>query len=277
MKAGQASRTAEMVAAWRAYAQGRTSTPKYDEPTAEKLLPERARAELADWRAGRLNGFRHAFLETRAQLMVARTVEIDDAIREKHNPQLVILGAGLDGRAWRLRGLEDVTVFEVDHPDTQAAKQQRLSAAKLTPVAQDVRFVPVDFTGDRLGEKLAAAGHDASTPTTWVWEGVVMYLTPAQVEATLAAFAPRSAPGSRLVALYHSRALIVRLLGLYLRFVGEPLRSEYTVDQMRALLAGHGFTVVRDRTLAEVGASLSAELGQRLMRMTSNHLVTADR
>ena len=30
---------------------------------------------------------------------------------------------------------------------------------------------------------LAAAGHDPTRPTTWIWEGVVMYLTKAEVEA----------------------------------------------------------------------------------------------
>ncbi len=38
-------------------------------------------------------------------------------------PQVVILGAGLDTRAWRMPGLDGVTVFEVDHPDTQRRKR----------------------------------------------------------------------------------------------------------------------------------------------------------
>ena len=99
-------------------------------------------------------------------------------MRDAGAPQVVILGAGLDGRAWRMPELRDVTVFEVDHPDSQREKAAR--AAALLRVAREVRFVPVDFTRDRLDEPLAAAGHDPARPTTWIWEGVVMYLTTAE-------------------------------------------------------------------------------------------------
>jgi methyltransferase (TIGR00027 family) len=52
---------------------------------------------------------------------VARTRLIDDLVTDARSSigQLVILGAGFDSRAWRLPGLEEVTVFEVDHPATQ--------------------------------------------------------------------------------------------------------------------------------------------------------------
>src|SRR5436190_415362 len=68
--------------------------------------------------------------------------------------------------------------------------------------AREVKFVAVDFTREDLGERLAAAGHDRSQRTTWIWEGVVMYLTPSEVEATLRVVAARSAKGSRLVVVY---------------------------------------------------------------------------
>ena len=133
-------------------------------------------------------------------MMVARTVAIDEAVRAAASPQVVILGAGLDGRAWRMPELRDVTVFEVDHPDSQREKRAR--AAALQRIAREVRFVPVDFTRDRLDDALAAAGHDPTRPTTWVWEGVVMYLERADIEATLAVIQRRSAPASRLVMMY---------------------------------------------------------------------------
>ena len=120
-------------------------------------------------------------------MMVARTVAIDDAVRAATAPQVVILGAGLDGRAWRMPELRDVTVFEVDHPDSQRVKRARVSA--LEPVARDIRFVPVDFTRDRLDDALAAAGHDATRATTWIWEGVVMYLELSDIDATLSVIA----------------------------------------------------------------------------------------
>jgi len=77
-------------------------------------------------------GFRgcvlHNVFDHRAKMMVVRTVAIDEAVREKHSPQLVILGAGLDGRAWRMPELADALVFELDHPDSQRDKRARVGS-----------------------------------------------------------------------------------------------------------------------------------------------------
>ena len=94
-------------------------------------------------------------------MMVARTVAIDAELRNPVAPQVVILGAGLDGRAWRMRELATSLVFEVDHPDTQQQKLQRV--ASLAREARDIRFVPVDF-GRGLAPALEAAGHDPRLP-----------------------------------------------------------------------------------------------------------------
>jgi methyltransferase (TIGR00027 family) len=208
-------------------------------------------------------------------MMVARTVAIDDAIRGAPHAQLVILGAGLDGRAWRMAELRDAVVFEVDHPDSQRDKRDRVGA--LAQAARDVRFVAVDFERDSLDDALAKAGHDRAVATTWVWEGVVMYLTPEDVEATLAIIERRSAPGSRLVVAYTSPALVSALAGYFLRRIGEPLRSAFTADAMRDLLARHAFAVVRDDDLHAIGNALSDEVARATKVLRHMRIVTADR
>ena len=215
----------------------------------------------------------HAFLDRRAKMMVARTVAIDEAVRAAASPQVVILGAGLDGRAWRMPELRDVTVFEVDHPDSQREKQAR--AAALQRIAREVRFVPVDFARDRLDDALAAAGHDPARPTTWVWEGVVMYLERADIEATLAVIQRRSAPGSQLVVMYVGRSLLLPLIAFIVRRLGEPLRSLFTPDQMRALLARYGFAVARDEGLPAIAARLSDDLARDTRIMKHMRVATA--
>lgn len=177
MKAGHASQTAELVCMGRAVAQGRTSVIGFDDPTAIDLLPEGARLRVERLRAGTPpkgihEHIAYAHLNRLAEMMAARTVAIDNAIRAASGRQVVILGAGLDGRAWRMPDLRDATVFEVDHPDSQREKMARVS--RLTQTARNVRFVSVDFERDLLGEKLASAGHAPASASTWVWEGVVM-------------------------------------------------------------------------------------------------------
>jgi methyltransferase (TIGR00027 family) len=265
----------------RALAHARATVARFSDATALALLPADRREEAlraiaeAPPRTLRERIGRRV-LSRLARMMIARTIEIDDAVRSASptvHSQLVILGAGLDGRAWRMPELRDTVVFEVDHPDTQREKRPR--SASLERLAREVRFVSVDFARDSLDAALAAAGHDAAAPTTWIWEGVVMYLTPDEIQATLAVVARRSAPGSVLSVAYHTSAPYRFLVAIWVRRVGEPLRSKFTREEMRALLLRHGFSVCRDVSIAEIGASLSADLGAALKRMQHLRLATA--
>jgi methyltransferase (TIGR00027 family) len=146
-------------------------TPRFEDPTALALLPDDARKRvervLSRQKSLRIaERIERAYVLRQSQLMVARTVCIDDAVREAGHSQVVILGAGLDGRAWRMPELQASVVFEVDHPDTQREKKARTTSLKVH--AAEVRFVPVDFTKDKLEEALASAGHDPTRPTTWI-------------------------------------------------------------------------------------------------------------
>jgi methyltransferase (TIGR00027 family) len=280
MKRGRDSRTAEIVCMGRAAAHGRTRVQAFSDPTALSLLPSGARARVERLRAGMpprtlRERIEYRMLGLRAKLMVARTVAIDEAIRAAASPQLVILGAGLDGRAWRMPEVRDTTVFEVDHPDSQRVKRERASA--LRPVARAIRFVPVDFTRDRLDDALAAAGHDPAKPTTWIWEGVVMYLSRADIEATLDVIARRSSARSRLVVLYLSPSRFLRALGFFARATDEPLRSLLAPDEIRALVARFGFVVTSDEALPAVARRLSDDVRGIRWAIDHQRVVIADR
>jgi methyltransferase (TIGR00027 family) len=280
MESGRGSRTAELVCMGRALAHGLVEPERFQDPTALTLLPEEARRRVEQARRAPLprtfrERLRQGYFQTQSRMMVARTVAIDDAVRAAQTPQLVILGAGLDGRAWRMPELRDVAVFEVDHPDSQRDKRAR--AAKLEPASTDIRFVPVDFERDELDGALAAAGHDPQRPTTWLWEGVVMYLTLADIEATLAVMERRSARGSWLVVAYHQPSWVLSVVGLYLRRWREPLRSAFKPAEMRALLGRFGFTTQSDRDITEIGRQLSPEVARASSRVKHMRIVSAVR
>jgi methyltransferase (TIGR00027 family) len=294
---GRASTTAEYVCMGRALADATTDVPGFSDPTALALLSRKARARVQRFRdrASLWQVLPRAHMTNLARMMAVRTVTIDDAIREAASPQLVILGAGLDGRAWRMRELATSIVFEVDHPDTQREKRARVAA--LSQTAREVRFVPVDFTRDSLDAALATAGHDPALPTTWIWEGVVMYLDRPAIDATLAVidrrsalpsgstarsggagpFDSHSAPRSRLVVAYHSPSWVLRVVGTIVRRVGEPLRSQFSADEMRALLALYRLDVVRDGSVAELGAAMSPAIARATRFVPHLRIATADR
>ena len=75
-----------------------------------------------------------------------RSVEHDAA-------QLVIIGAGLDVRAWRMSELADVTVFEVDHPASQRDRLRWIGVR--TPTALRVLPVDVDLATQTLSTERA--------------------------------------------------------------------------------------------------------------------------
>ena len=190
-----------------------------------------------------------------------RTRAIDAAVREGvagGATQLVILGAGLDARAWRMADLAGVHVFEVDHPSTQAFKQARVGGRR--PTARDVHFVAVDFARDDLGDALAAAGHDANAPTFWIWEGVTMYLPREAVRATLAVVAARSAARSRMAVTYATPEATplgpaaVRVANVAFRVMGEAIIGLMTPQDMHAELDAAGFQVIDDTPASEWGA-----------------------
>lgn len=280
MKTGQESQTAVWVCMARAMAHDRTPVTRFSDPTALVLLPEDARAQVEKARskdppASLGERMTREVLAGRTGMMVARTVEIDDAIRAAPCPQVVILGAGLDGRAWRMPELHDSVVFEVDHPDSQRRKRERAGA--LIRAAREIRFVPVDFTRDRLDHALAGAGHDVASPTIWVWEGVVMYLSPADVEATLVVIDRRSAPASRLIVAYTRPTVMTHLIRPFVRRVGEPFRSSFKPGALRALLARYGFTVARDENVPTIAQALSPDLARATRMIRHLRIATADR
>jgi methyltransferase (TIGR00027 family) len=136
--------------------------------------------------------------------------------------QYVILGAGFDTFAARRPDLADqLTVYEVDHPATQARKRE-VVARFPGGGPGGVRYVPVDFERQTLDAALAAAGWDAGAATFFSWLGVTMYLTDAATFATLR-FVASAAPGSRIVFQYS---------------VAEDLLSSSSVDIRRDAMAG---------------------------------------
>jgi methyltransferase (TIGR00027 family) len=194
-----------------------------------------------------------------------RTRALDDELADfvgAGGRQLVLLGAGFDCRAARLKALlEQTRVFEIDHPATQARKRAVLRAEPAAVTA----YVPWDFERQplaELGGRLGAVGHDAARPTLTLWEGVTMYLSEAANEATVAAVRAYSAPGSRFAFSYVEPRLLAsrgpkqRLGRAFVRFVGEPFRFGWEPATLGPWLEARGFALARDERDAELAGRL---------------------
>ena len=225
------------------------------DPLAEKLLPRGyrdlvtfakrsprvSRAVLRGVARASKNLSRHMALRTRA---------IDDVVVSEAmsgTDQLVLLGAGFDARAWRLDQLGKTTVFEIDFPSTQRGKREAIGDRE--PLAKSVKWAPIDFSkGEDVAEVLERAGHDRIKRTTFVWEGVTMYLESGAIDATLASVARASAPGSVIALTYHAAGIGWESVPLtvLVRAAGEPFKTRMTKAGARARLERHGFRVESD-------------------------------
>jgi methyltransferase (TIGR00027 family) len=131
--------------------------------------------------------------------IVVRTRFFDDQLRDACRNgcrQVVLIAAGLDGRAFRLDWPDGVRLFEVDLPEVLAFKDAVLAEHGVAPRCAR-HAVAADLRGD-WPATLAAAGFDAGRPTAWLSEGLLIYLGAADAAAVLAAVEAQSAPGSRL-------------------------------------------------------------------------------
>lgn len=187
---------------------------------------------------------------------VARTRLIDDylnAALDDGAGQVVIVGAGYDCRAYRIRGLKKRRVFEVDHPSTLVRKKQVVRRI-FGGLPDHVVYAAADFNTRTLEDILTSAGFDFASKTFFLWEGVAHYLSEQAVEAALEFFGRRTAAGSTLVFTYVHRGVIdgsgtFRNTGFIhktLTEIGETWTYGIYPSEIGALLARHNLDLLED-------------------------------
>lgn len=178
--------------------------------------------------------------------VVCRTRAFDDACTEALAAgvtQVVILGAGMDTRPYRLAGMGSVRVWELDLPETQAVKRAAITrACGRLPV--NVAYAPADLTAEPLADVLGRLGVRPGLPTLVLAEGVLPYLPRANTEETFA-YAGGLAPGSRLVFSYLQQDVLAS--DRYARRAEQfSWQTGLPPAQLAELLAAHHLRLVRD-------------------------------
>ncbi|WP_245552439.1 class I SAM-dependent methyltransferase [Nocardia aobensis] len=269
MQVGQPSRTAMATAQSRAYHQLADEPRIFTDPLAVRIVGEEA-ARDNPFDKGvdpELARRRRLFLATRSRFA-------DDTVAEAvagGTRQVVVLGAGMDTAAYR-NPHPDVRFFEVDHPDTQAWKRNRLSEAGIE-VPHSMTFAPVDFHRDDLADALAQAGLDRARSAVYVWLGVVVYLEHDAIAETLRYIAGQGGGADLVFDYSYPPDAGQQARGKRVAAVGEPWVSFFTEEQMRSELESAGFTDIEDhsgialvRSYADLPADGPALPGPHLVR-----------
>jgi methyltransferase (TIGR00027 family) len=213
----------------------------------------------------------------------ARSRIAEDALSkavERGVRQVVILGAGLDTFALRNPHAARISIFEVDHPATQAWKRQRLVGAELAPPPW-LTFVPVDFERDDLQQKLSSAGFQRTSAAFFTCLGVVPYLTRDAIDDTLGYIA--SIPNSEVVFDYaeppetwsedvkaYAAARMAQLEKINEQWVGR-----FEPAGVAAILRSHGFDDMEDISFQQVVSRFGRDVQGLATGQAGVHVVHA--
>lgn len=286
MKAAQASTTAKVIAASTILLASDPRTSELVAPGAAQISQQLLSATRADrllaasakypltralWRwverltlPGIMAHFWHRkrWIETRCRKAIAEGFE-----------RVIVLGAGFDTLGLRLsREFPLISVIEMDHPSTQAAKRIALGKASVhSPV--NLEFVALDLGDAPLPDSVHVDGR----PTIVIAEGLLMYLPQADVDRLFDTL--HRLPVERLRIIFSH---IVRwpdgtigfrprskLIHRWLAWRGEPFKWAIEPRLVPDFLARHDFRLVEKaspRDFSQPSASNAALLeGENLI------------
>jgi methyltransferase (TIGR00027 family) len=196
---------------------------------------------------------------------VARARLIDDLLREElsANPSLrvVLIGAGFDTRAYRLKG---GTWIEFDEPQVIAYKNERLAASE---AQNPLQRIPIDFATESVEEKLSAVAGDDG-PTVVVIEGVFMYLEPETIRQLLKTL-HRLFPEHKLICDLMTRKFFEKYgRTMHEKLTGMGATFKFTADNPEELFLRSGYQRVACISVVEKAAEYQSRKIPKILERT---------
>lgn len=216
--------------------------------------------------------------------LLCRKRYIDEQLMAMINQMgaVVNLGAGFDTRAYRLPALANIPVWEVDQPENITPKRARLHTI-FGQIPRHVTLVPIDFDHQDLDTVLATHGYRMDTPTFFIWEAVLQYLTEAGVRTTFD-FLAQGAPRSRLVFTYVRQDFITgqamyAQARLYQQYVVRDKLWHFGLDPdgVPTFLDQYGWRVVEHLGYEDLAERYVMPLNRGLVSPPIERIVTAEK
>lgn len=279
-----ASRTALATSLMRALHSRHDPAPLIDDDWGDRLVPDTVRAALCQRVLDRMPPTARAKAAAPATVLcqslranaayadvITRARYAEDALEvavERGVTQYVIIGAGFDSFAYRRPSwAAELTVFEIDHPATQAMKLQRLTECSVDTSAS-VEFVAADLSAEALSSALARSSFQPTRSTFFSWLGVTMYLTQEANLSALREIAICAPAGSELVFNYVDQRILdpgtlvseaFRKLKTEVSLAGEAFLSGFDPEMLGEQLQAAGLLLLEDlngdQTVARYDAS----------------------
>ena len=220
--------------------------------------------------------------------LISRTRYIDDLIEKSafaNIEQYVILGAGYDSRAHRLKLPSKLKIFEVDQSEVQELKRLRLSDNM--PNRESITYVDIDFNHQSLKEQLINVGFDQNKSTIFTLEGVSQYISREALDATLKEVADLNPNSNSKIFISYVNKLLkedskacfgkgyskpekaVSFITNSAAKMGEPWISFYSAEEIESILSQNNFTLIENKTLADLNSKYFTPVGRTI---PENHI-----
>ena len=220
--------------------------------------------------------------------LISRTRYIDDLIEKStfaNIEQYVILGAGYDSRAHRLKLPSKLKIFEVDQSEVQELKRLRLPDNM--PNRESITYVDIDFNHQSLKEQLMNVGFDQNKSTIFTLEGVSQYISREALDATLKEVADLNPNSNSKIFISYVNKLLkedskacfgkgyskpekaVSFITNSAAKMGEPWISFYSAEEIESILSQNNFTLIENKTLADLNSKYFTPVGRTI---PENHI-----
>lgn len=295
----KSSITALMSAFGRAFYAENEHNPIFADTKAKELMTDEEYASISKYILGGMDFFapdkkgtfesdeealRYLVYTQIAPTPIARARFCEDSLKvamRTGTTQYVILGAGMDTFAFRESDfMKQYKVFEVDHPQTQSDKLERINRSELE-IPDNLTYVPLDFSKDDLKAGLLKAGFDPTQKTFFSWLGVSYYLSKKEIETMLDNIASLSAEGSSLVFdyadenLFSSEVKRVQNMIAMANAGGEPMKSCFDYAEIEKSLEKHKFLIYELMTTQDIQAQYFEKRGKEMTAFEHINYVNA--
>ncbi len=203
--------------------------------------------------------------------LIARTKYLDEIVENNVKngfKQYVILAAGYDSRAYRLKLPSDLKIFELDQSEVQKRKLAVLD--KIITRSKKINYIDIDFNEDSIANKLSSAGFDSKKNTIFTLEGLSQYITKDSFSATLKEISQLTKKAKTTIFFsytdiiinqspqylfgkgYPNSKKIVDRIKKIVNTIGEPWISFYSKNEIEKLLIKNSFKLKEIKKLEDL-------------------------
>ncbi|RAP30710.1 class I SAM-dependent methyltransferase [Brevibacillus laterosporus] len=258
----QESHTAKFVTYLRAYYSQNIKEPIFNDHLAYEFLTPKE-YEMFSHEAEKMN-VDHDFNRLLNMTMTRYRYTEDELHKAIHQglQQYVILGAGMDSFGFRNKEvLNELKVFEVDHPATQSFKLNRVKELKWH-IPENLIHIPIDFMKTNVKDGMKQS-FDSNAFSFFSWLGVTMYLTKEAVFETLESISNLAPSGSIVIFDYfdyndekyvskHGPTENTKNMLEYLEKIGEPVKMGFNLSTITEDLANVGFILKENQNFYDL-------------------------